>query len=409
MHPSNSNNTYPNADHGLLFLSFLASAELHNAFASFIADSGLFALPVTISAESLVPQQAIAFPSSSPSTTLASSLSSLESILSPTVPLYLLLRKSADPSSPLIAATYIPSRAPVRQKTLFASTRASLVRALGTESFADTIFLTEKEEVLDPKTWTDNDTTAGNDASAGAGGGSSNTALLSTEERELQAVKRAEEEARHGTRGRDLMNEGGSGGAVTLGGGSSSHGVSMKVSDEAREGLAAVKAALDSVAGNGGGGLVAQFGIDIANETFTQTSSPRTGVSPTDVHRHIPADRPSYTIYVPGPDQQQQPDGVLFIYVCPGTSKVKERMVYASSGRFFVTYAQAEFGFKVLKRLEASEPDDLDGSRIPDEIAALNPTPAAGADGGVDSAPGSGTATPRGGGGFARPKRPGKR
>lgn len=280
------------------------------------------------------------------------------------------------------------------------------MRALGTESFADTIFLTEKEEVLDPKTWSDTDVTAGNDASTGAGG-SSNTALLSTEERELQAVKRAEEEARHGTQGRDLMNEGGSGGAVMLGGGSSSHGVSMKVSEEARQGLAAVKAALESGAGNDGGGLVAQFGIDIANETFTQTSSPRSGVSPADVHRHIPADRPSYTIYAPGSRDSHGPPGVLFIYVCPGTSKVKERMVYASSGRFFVTYAQAEFGFKVLKRLEASEPDDLDGSRIPDEIAALNPA-AAGVEGGVDSAPGSGTATPRGGG-FARPKRPGKR
>ncbi|KAK5048255.1 hypothetical protein LTR84_005925 [Exophiala bonariae] len=380
-----------------------ASADLQNAFAAFASDSALFALPVTISNESLNALPAIPFPSTTSSATLVSSLSSLEQILSPTIPLYLLLRKTPTPTSPLLAATYIPSRAPVRQKTLFASTRASLVRELGSEKFSETLFLTEKEEVLDPKTWADADSSS-DDATSGAGGGSgTNTALLSTEERELQAVKRAEEEARHGTRGRDLMNEGGSGGAVSLGGGGSgTHGVSMKVSDEAREGLAAVKAALDN--GTGGAGVLVQFGIDIPNETFTLVNAPQQGVAPADVHRNIPADRPTYSVYAPG--RESGINGVLFIYVCPGTSKVKERMVYASSGRFFVTYAKAEFGITVLKRLEASEPEDLDGARIPEEIAALSP-PVAG-DGGADSAPGSGTATPRGGG-FARPKRPGKR
>lgn len=292
----------------------------------------------------------------------------------------------------------------MRQKTLFASTRASLVRELGSEKFSETLFLTEKEEVLDPKTWADAEPSSGTDASGGGGGGSAgNTALLSVEERELQAVKRAEEEARHGTRGRDLMNEGGSGGAVSLGGGGSgTHGVSMNVSDEARDGLAAVKAALDS--GSGTAGLLVQFGIDIPNETFTLVKAAQEGVAPQDVHAKIPADRPTYSVYAPGGDSGIK--GVLFIYVCPGTSKVKERMLYANSGRFFVTYAKVEFGITVLKRLEASEPDDLDGTRIPEEVAALSP--AGGADGGADSAPGSGTATPRGGG-FARPKRPGKR
>lgn len=368
---------------------------------------------MTISTESLSPLQAVPFPNSSPSTTLTSSLSSLESILSPTVPLYLLLRKSPSSSSQLVAATYIPSRAPVRQKTLFASTRATLVRELGSEKFADTIFLTEKEEVLDPKTWADTEST-GKDAPGSTAASGHDTALLSVEERELQAVKRAEEEERHGTRGRDLMNEGGSGGA--FGGGSRDgtpsaaaggrSGVSMKVSEDARQGLAAVKSAQGAGSSNSNdSGVLVQFSIDIANETITQLNSQQTGVAAADVHRRIPADRPSYSIYVPGGSGVQ---GVLFIYVCPGTSKVKERMLYASSGRFFVHYAKTEFDINVLKRLEAGEPEDLDGTRIPDEVAALGPAAAGGDGNGVDSAPGSGTATPRSGG-FARPKRPGKR
>ncbi|KEF60272.1 uncharacterized protein A1O9_05122 [Exophiala aquamarina CBS 119918] len=385
-----------------------ASADLHDAFASFAADSTLFAFPVTISSESLSSLPAIPFPNSSPSTTLTSSLSSLEPILSPTVPLYLLLRTSPTPTAQLIAATYIPSRAPVRQKTLFASTRATLVRELGSEKFADTVFLTEKEEVLDPKTWADSGYTSG--GPSGGSGGGRDTALLSVEERELQAVKRAEEEARHGTAGRDLMNEGGSGAA--FGGGSRDgtpsagaggrSGVSMKISEDARQGLAAAKAAQDP-SGDSGSGVLVQFGIDIANETITQVGSPQSNIAARVVHARIPGDRPSYSLYVPGGVQ-----GALFIYVCPGTSKVKERMLYASSGRFFVHYAKTEFGVDVVKRLEASEPADLDGERVPEEVAALSGGGAGGNGGGVDSAPGSGTATPRGEG-FARPKRPGKR
>ena len=257
--------------------------------------------------------------------------------------------------------------------------------------------------MLDPKTWADSGYTSGGPSGGGASGGT-DTALLSVEERELQAVKRAEEEARHGTSGRDLMNEGGSGGA--LGGGASSaaaaggrSGVSMNVSEDARRGLEAVKAAQEA----GDAGVLVQFGIDIANETITQVGSPQSGVAAAAVHSRIPGDRPSYNLFVPGGVR-----GALFIYVCPGTSKVKERMLYASSGRYFVHLAKTEFGVDVVKRLEASEPEDLDGERIPEEIAALNGGAVGGGDG-VDGAPaGSGTATPRGGG-FARPKRPGKR
>lgn len=278
------------------------------------------------------------------------------------------------------------------------------MRELGSEKFADTVFLTEKEEVLDPKTWADAGYTSGGPSGGGASG--HDTALLSVEERELQAVKRAEEEARHGTQGRDLMNEGGSGGALagtsSAAGAGGRSGVSMNISDDARQGLAAVKAAQDT---GSDAGVLVQFGIDIASETITQVGSPQSGVAAGDVYARIPGDRPSYSLFVPGGVQ-----GSLFIYVCPGTSKVKERMLYASSGRFFVHFAKTEFGVEVVKRLEASEPADLDGERIPEEIAALNSGAggAGGGDSGVDSAPGSGTATPRGGG-FARPKRPGKR
>ena len=54
-----------------------------------------------------------------------------------------------------MAVTYIPSTAPVRSKTLFASTRATLVKELGIEG--GSLFATESAEILDPKEWEDRD------------------------------------------------------------------------------------------------------------------------------------------------------------------------------------------------------------------------------------------------------------
>jgi twinfilin len=140
----------------------------------------------------------------------------LESHVQPTTPIYLLLRKT-NGSNDLVAVTYIPSIAPVRSKTLFASTRATLVKELGIEG--GTLFATESSEVLDPREWEERDKQDG----AGI-----DEALLTREERELQGVKRAEDEERHGTKGRDLMgSEGRSGTPV----GGSSVGVAMKMDD----------------------------------------------------------------------------------------------------------------------------------------------------------------------------------
>ncbi|KAI1623647.1 PTK9 protein tyrosine kinase 9 [Exophiala viscosa] len=362
-----------------------ASAELHNAFTKFTSDDAQFCLPITITSESLTPLPSIAFSSS----TFSKALSSLDSLLTPTIPLYLLLRK-APSQRELIAVTYIPSRAPVRQKTLFASTRATLIRELGSEKFAETVFLTEREEILDPAQW---DERAGTSTTTSTAGSHAHTGLLSTEERELQAVKRAEEEERHGTRGRDLMGQGGSGAQYASGGaGGAGKGIQMKVTDDAKSAIAGLASA--------GAGTVVQLGIEISTETLTLSDS-KAGVSAGAVVGLIPSDRPSYTFY-------SVENGAVFIYVCPGTSKVKERMVYASSRRGLLHVAEME-GVKVLKRLEAGGPDELGGGRIEDEVKSLAGDGGLGAegDGDAESAPASGTATPRGA--FARPKRPGRR
>lgn len=195
--------------------------------------------------------------------------------------------------------------------------------------------------------------------------------LLSAEERELQSVKRAEEEGRHGTQGTALGGIGGGGGGGTK--------LQMKITDEAKQ-------ALQGFGSSGGAGQAVQLGIDLATETL-ELLGQLEGVQPGTLAGKIPGERPSYTYY----RHPAKADSVLFVYVCPGTSKVKERMVYASSRSGVLEAAKAE-GVCVSKRLEAGDPEEITEQKLNDEI-------------GVDAANEAGATKS----GFARPKRPGRR
>lgn len=131
-----------------------------------------------------------------------------------------------------MALTYIPSNAGVRAKTLFASTRATLTRELGSEKFVTTIFATEEEEVYGEEAWKERDI-EGNGTSTSS---FQREELMDEKERELELVRRAEEEARHGTAGRDVGTGGSLGrvSGIATGGGM---GVNMPVDEDAKSAL----------------------------------------------------------------------------------------------------------------------------------------------------------------------------
>jgi twinfilin len=108
-------------------------------------------------------------------------------------------------------------------------------------------------------------------------------------------------------------------------------------------------------------------------------------VDPSDLASRIPSDKPSYTFY-----HYPSTSLIVFIYTCPGVSKVKERMVYASSKRSVLEVARLE-GVEVAKSLEASGPEEVTASMLRDEVQPKSDGATAGKQG------------------FARPKRPGKR
>lgn len=112
--------------------------------------------------------------------------------------------------------TYVPDAAPVRQKMLFASTRMTLTRELGTEKFASSMFATESKDLMESgwRKW---------ETSEKGGIGQP----LTEEERTLKDVQEGEDQAR----------QGGTGERKLVGGG----GFSMKIGPDVREALADLK------------------------------------------------------------------------------------------------------------------------------------------------------------------------
>ncbi|KAL2864460.1 twinfilin [Aspergillus lucknowensis] len=314
------------------------SQELHDAFSTFASDDSAFCLPVTITSESLTPLAPIRF--SSPGA-FYPSLSQLSSVLEPKTPIYLLIRRPESASSSLIALTYIPSNAVVRAKTLFASTRATLVRELGSENFGETIFATEVEEVVSEEAWRERDAEKNGSATPA---GYRREDLMGEKERELEAVRRAEEDARSGTPKRDI----GIGGTFSRG--PSRMRIEMQVNEDAKTALQRLQQ----------GGLV-QVAIDIPTETL-KLAAAESGVDPESVQTHISSSSPRYTFY-----HYPESDAVIFIYTCPSGSSIKERMLYASSRMYGLQLAE-EQGLKVSKKIEAGSPDEITGERLHEEV-----------------------------------------
>ncbi|KAJ3577779.1 hypothetical protein NPX13_g2787 [Xylaria arbuscula] len=90
------------------------SQELVSQFNKLISDSSQFALLATISGESITTVTSI--PRSSPD--FNANLDSLKPYLKPEEPIYIFLRRH-DHAPHLIAVTYVPDTAKVRQKMLF--------------------------------------------------------------------------------------------------------------------------------------------------------------------------------------------------------------------------------------------------------------------------------------------------
>lgn len=322
-----------------------ASAELKSALASLITSTNQRGLLATISSETIVPGAAIPATSSS----FLNDLSALEQHVTPTAALYILLRRadsltSADKS--LVAVTYVPNAAPVRQKMLFASTRLTLVRELGGEHFPESVFCTEASD-LSSEGWQKHEK---HEAQANP---------LTAEEESLRQIKEAEALESRGTRGQGLASAG---------------NLKLRADDSIAGALKAL--------GQGGAQNTVQLRMDPSTETLRLVSSD-TATSST-LSSLIDAKEPRYTFY----RHSDAAGSIVFISTCPSSAKIRERMLYAASRGNVVSLAQGEGGLKVAKKLEVTNPEEITEELIAEEFKEEEK---------VESK------------GFAKPKRPGRR
>lgn len=229
---------------------------------------------------------------------------------------------------------------------LFASTRLTLVRELGGEHFADSVFTTEAAE-LTPAGWAKHE----------AHEAQSNP--LTAEEQSLQDIKDAEALESRGTRGQGLAQAGN----LTL------------RTDES------IAGALRTLGAGGAENLV-QLRMDPATETLCLVGAESTTLA--GLARAISPSEPRYSFY----RHDDAAGSIVFISTCPSAAKVRERMLYAASRGNVVSLAQGEGGLKVVKKLEATNPEEVTEQVVLEEFKTEEK---------VESK------------GFAKPKRPGRR
>ncbi|KAH7408581.1 hypothetical protein DE146DRAFT_777127 [Phaeosphaeria sp. MPI-PUGE-AT-0046c] len=302
-----------------------ASQELKTALGSLITSTSERGLVATIQNETIVPGATITSTSSS----FLSDLSALSSHITPNAALYILLRRADSLSSPdksLVAITYVPNAAPVRQKMLFASTRLTLVRELGGEHFPESIFTTEPAE-LTAEGWEKHIAHEKKENP------------LTAEEQSLQDIKDAEALESRGTRGQGLAQGG-------------------RIAIRAEGGIGE---ALQSLGQAGGDNLV-QLRMNPTNETLELVSS--SSATPATIASQLDTKEPRYAFY----RHDDAAGSIVFISTCPSAAKIRERMLYAASRGNVVGLAQNEGGLKVAKKLEATNPDEVTEAVILEEF-----------------------------------------
>ncbi|ESK94229.1 protein tyrosine kinase [Moniliophthora roreri MCA 2997] len=365
------------------------SPDLTQQFSTAVDQKSTRFIKVSIQNESLVHDLSIPI-----SGTLQEDLEKLQddSVLKDDVPAYI-LAKLDDPPSEWLAIYYVPDSAKVRDKMLYASTRASLLKSLGSTSFTDSIFATSRSDIT-PASY------AAHLASLNA------PKPLSAREKEIEDAKAAERAATNAS------YQGSSGRASHLGGAAGGK-IGMPWSDEAEKAIEEL--------GSGEDASVVVIKIDVPKETLVLHSHSETSVD--QLSSVIPKDDASYVFFAwPHTHDHSPKREIIFIYSCPTTTPIKHRMLYSSGALIFFREVQAKIKSTAssepstvvnTRKIETSEPTELDEAFLLSELRYDGSNQAESQQlGSEGSVPGSGARTPLGTveeKKFAKPRGPARR
>ncbi|KAF9119956.1 Twinfilin-2, partial [Mortierella sp. 14UC] len=139
-----------------------------------------------------------------------------------------------------------------------------------------------------------------------------------------------------------------------------------------------------------------KLAIDAENETIDLVSEAKLGAN--EVYKNIDEESPRFTFFAYEHTHNGTAyDSLVFMYTCPSKSKIRERMLYSSCRAGVLQGAKDDAGLNVDKKLETTDVSDLTEAFLLEELHPKTQS-AFGTTTGINS--------PRG---FSKPARPGAR
>lgn len=232
-------------------------------------------------------------------------------------PVYIFIRDFKKDPNHYAFISFVPDDASVRSKMLYASTKNTLLREIGTNILGQQVLCTEPNDIDDLVNQTE----------------INKSSLLTESEKITLEINEQQRQMKSQIRGHQLVSQ--------------TNGTKGYLNFEVIIDSSSLTQQLNST-------NLVSFKIDIPTEKV-EIANKKNISKPQDIG--IITEHPSYTIYKNG-------DLIYFIYACPSGSKVKDRMLYASNRSGFLKYLQEEQGLSFTKILEIGEPDELEISLI---------------------------------------------
>lgn len=239
-------------------------------------------------------------------------------------PQYILVRVNGQ----LYFIDYIPDQCHVRHKMLYASTKGTLLRQIGSNNVSKTFMLSDISEI-DPRVWNDYYSTS-----------------LPLTKSELINKTISEEQNQELVRLRHQLV------SQTNG---TSHNLNFHIESDSIPKLLTENNFLS-------------FKINI-NQEQVELLNKMTLASENELLEMIEINHPSYSLY-----KNNKNSLIYFIYSCPSGSKVKERMVYASNKQGFVHYLKDVDNISITKVFEIGDPNELDLSILDNDTFISSPS-----------------------------------
>ncbi|ORX53293.1 actin depolymerizing protein [Piromyces finnis] len=250
--------------------------------------------------------------------------------LNPASPCYILYRLDSKTTETFdwIIISYVPDDSRVREKMLYAASRATLTKVLGDNKFVDSLYGSIKDEIT---------------LESIKNHKKIKSLPLTLREKEMKELNRAESENDISITTRFTV----------------APSVAFPFSQDTQDALEKFKnnelsyiklSVSESVE------------LDGSNNNFSKID---------DIRSELPSESPCF-IFMKFAHEFKSANvtSTIFIYSCPEKSKVKERMIYSSARNTVVNYVENDYKIKLDKKIEISNESDLDEQSIIEDLHA---------------------------------------